>query len=64
MFGKKRPPEPTHIKGTKKGEEYALEHGKEHGRGGKQYRSARDSTSINPSNREPILPMMPSIPPA
>lgn len=60
----KRPPEPVHIKGTKRGEEYAIDHGREHGRGGHHYRSARDSTSINASLREPIHPAMPSIPPA
>lgn len=64
MSWTKRPPEPVHIKGTKKGEEYTLEHGKEPGRGGRQYRMARDSTSINPSQHEPIHPAMPSLPPA
>jgi hypothetical protein len=59
------PPEPVHIAGTRKGEELSLEQGKEPGRGqGKQYRSARDSTGINPQNRQPIHPAMPSIPPA
>lgn len=60
----KRPPDPIHISGTAKGEEYALEHGKEPGRGGRQYRSARDSTGINASLRRPIHPAMPDIPPA
>jgi len=60
----KKPPEPVHVNGMKKGEECVLEHGKEPGRGGRQYRAARDSTSINPSQREPIHPAMPSIPPA
>jgi hypothetical protein len=65
MFMRRKPPEPVHIKGTKKGEECALEEGREHGRGGRgQYRSARDSTSINPEHHKPIHPAMPSIPPA
>ena len=43
MFMRRKPPEPIHIKGTKKGEECALEEGREHGRGGcGHYRSARD----------------------
>jgi hypothetical protein len=42
-----------------------LNKGKEPGRGqGKQYRSSRDSTGINPQNRQPISPAMPNIPPA
>ena len=59
------PPEPVHISGTSKGEELALNKGKEPGRGvGKQYRSSRDSTGINPQDRQPILPEMPGTPPA
>lgn len=58
------PPEPTHIPGIHKGEEYALEEGREEGRGGKQYRTARDSTSINPRKHGPIHPAMPNIPPS
>ena len=60
----KKPPEPVHLSGMKKGEEYALAHGKEPGRGGHHYRDARDSTSINPSARQPIHPAMPNLPPA
>jgi len=63
MHSHKRPPEPVHVNGMKKGEELALE-SKEPGRGGAQYRSARDSTSINPQSRKPIHPAMPNIPPA
>lgn len=60
-----RPPQPTHIPGTLRGEEMTIEKGQEAGRGGAfQYRSARDSTSINPRSRRPIHPKMPSIPPA
>ncbi len=60
-----QPPEPVHVSGIDKGEEYVLEHGHESGRGGaQQYRSARDSTSINPKAHGPILPAMPSIPPS
>ena len=59
------PPEPNHIPGTSKGEEMTLINGKEPGRGvGKHYRSARDSTGINPKSREPIHPDMPSMPPS
>ncbi len=61
----KKPPEPVHVPGIHKGEEYVIEHGPEPGRGGGgQYRSARDSTSINPESRQPIHPAMPNIPPA
>lgn len=59
-----QPPNPVHQEGIKKGEETVFEDGREAGRGGRQYRSARDSTSINASKREPIHPAMPHIPPA
>ncbi|HTL15846.1 MAG TPA: hypothetical protein VL793_01345 [Patescibacteria group bacterium] len=59
-----KPPDPVHLAGMEKGEEYALQHGKEPGRGGRQYRSARDATGINASQRQPIHPAMPNIPPA
>jgi hypothetical protein len=60
-----RPPEPTHVAGTHRGEEVATRKGREPGRGvGKEYRSARDSTGINPKSRDPIVPSMPHIPPA
>ncbi|HZR15950.1 MAG TPA: hypothetical protein VFE51_01365 [Verrucomicrobiae bacterium] len=59
-----KPPEPVHLAGMEKGEEYTLKHGKEHGRGGRQYRSARDATGINAEQRRPIHPAMPDIPPA
>jgi hypothetical protein len=53
------------VNGVPKGEEQAL-NGREHGRDPerKNYRSARDSTGINPSQRNPILSVMPNIPPA
>ncbi len=61
----KQPPKPTHVPGIARGEECALEKGKEDGRGNRfQYRSARDSTSINPHQHGPIHPAMPSIPPS
>ncbi len=61
----KEPPKPTHVPGIHRGEEYALEEGRDHGRGNRfQYRTARDSTSINPQTHEAIHPAMPSIPPA
>jgi hypothetical protein len=59
-------PQPVHVPGTVKGEELALKK-KEPGRGTSNrspYRSARDSTGINASHREPIVPGMPNIPPA
>jgi hypothetical protein len=59
-----RPPEPVHVPGIIRGEEYVLKYGRERGRGGAgNYRSARDSTSINPDKQAPIHPAMPSIPP-
>jgi hypothetical protein len=61
-----KPPQPVHIPGTSKGEEMALI-SKEPGRqqsNNRNYRSARDSTGINPSARRPIHPDMPCIPPA
>ena len=66
MFAKD-PPQPVHVPGTRKGEELAQRKGKEPGReepGARGYRSARDSTSLNPEAREPIDPRMPSIPQA
>lgn len=58
-------PKPTHVAGTAKGEELVRKHGREPGRGGRRgYRSARDSTSINPEARGPIDPRMPEMPPA
>ena len=65
LFFPRKPLQPTHVAGTIRGEEMVLKNGQEAGRGcGKQYRSARDSTSIAPDQEEPILPEMPSIPPA
>ena len=59
------PVEPAHVPGVLKGEEHALRKGREDGCGeGRHYRSARDSTSINPRTHGPIHPAMPSIPPA
>ena len=61
-----QPPQPVHIPGTSKGEELAL-HDKEPGRKSantRNYRTARDSTGINPEQRDPIDPSMPYIPPA
>jgi hypothetical protein len=58
-------PEPIHVPGTPKGEEQAINR-REPGRAldRKYYRTARDSTGINPDKREPIIPAMPNIPPA
>lgn len=61
----KQPPEPVHVGGIHKGEEYVLRMGREAGRGCPgEYRSARDATSINPDKHGPIHPAMPSLPPA
>ncbi len=60
-------PVPSHVPGTSKGEELARKKGREPGRGikgARGYRTARDSTSISPEEREPIDPRMPSMPPA
>jgi hypothetical protein len=62
----KQPPKPTHIPGTNKGEELVRQRGREPGRHdtGRNYRTARDSTSLNPEAHGPIDPRMPEIPPA
>ena len=67
MAHDKRNPQPVHMPGTAKGEEMTLTQGKEAGRGeahGRSYRSARDSTGINASDRQPIDPNMPNLPPS
>jgi len=60
-----KPPAPVHVPGMERGEELVLKKGREPGRGcgERGYRSARDSTAIEPSAREPIDPSMPRIPP-
>lgn len=66
MFGR-NPPVPNHVKGTARGEERVKNKGPEPGRKSrnqKNYRTARDSTSINPEMHGPISPLMPNIPPA
>ena len=61
----RKPPVPTHVPGTTRGERVAVEKGIEAGRGGqKSYRTARDSTGVRPTDRRPIHPDMPDIPPA
>ena len=63
----KEPPKPTHVPGTNKGEEVVFHRGREAGRdvkGKNGYRSARDSTSINPDAHGPIDPRMPEMPPS
>ena len=64
MQKNRKPLEPVHVQGMHRGEEVALEKGREPGRGGKPYRMARDSTGINPELHVPIHPAMPNIPPA
>ena len=64
---RKQPPHPVHVNGTNKGEELVMHHGREAGRevkGTRGYRSARDSTSVNPDAQRPIDPRMPEMPPA
>jgi hypothetical protein len=56
---------PSHTPGTPRGEELVRRYGREAGREDPiQARTARDSTSINASGREPIDPRMPHLPPA
>jgi hypothetical protein len=56
---------PTHTPGTEKGEEWVLKYGREPGRDDpRAVRTARDSTSVNAVDRDPIDPRMPHIPPA
>ena len=56
----------SHTPGTKKGEEMAKKKGREPGRDDPMtaFRTARDSTSINPDDMSPIDPRMPFLPPA
>ncbi len=55
----------SHVPGTPKGEERVQREGREPGREDSRIgRSARDSTSINPSARDPVDPRMPHLPPA
>jgi hypothetical protein len=55
----------SHTPGTHKGEERVRKEGLEPGRQRREpHRTARDSTSINASAREPIDPRMPQMPPA
>ncbi len=53
----------AHTPGTTRGEELVVKRGPEPGRE-KGTRTARDSTSINASHRDPIDPRMPYLPPA
>ncbi len=64
---------PTHLPGTRKGEEIAREDGKEAGRHDSETSgadrptgtsSARDSTGINPEDVESKDPNAPNMPPA
>jgi hypothetical protein len=60
-------PKTNHVSGTHEGNALVQSSGREAGRrgeDGKHYRSARDSTSINPEAADPLLPEMPNIPPA
>ena len=56
----------SHSIGTRKGEEFAKRKGREPGRDDPMtaFRTARDSTSINPEDMGPIDPRMPYLPPA
>ena len=54
---------PSHTPGTTRGEEMVFKKGPEPGREtGK--RTARDATSVNATERDPIDPRMPYLPPA
>ena len=54
---------PSHIEGTRRGEEESTKRGKEPGRE-KKVPTARSATSINAKSHAPIDKSMPSIPPA
>jgi hypothetical protein len=55
---------PSHTPGCPRGEDLVRRKGREPGRReGKPHRTARDSTSVRPGDREPIDPRMPSMPP-
>jgi hypothetical protein len=58
-----RPDIDAHVEGTKRGEEWAYQGGKEPGREGKG-RTSRDATGINADKRAPIDPRMPNLPPS
>ena len=58
-----RPDIDAHTPGTKRGEQWTYEGGKEPGREGNT-RTSRDATGINPEKRAPIDPRMPDLPPA
>jgi hypothetical protein len=60
-----RPDLPAHTPGTPKGEERVRVKGREPGReNAKLGRTARDATSINAAERDPIDSRMPHLPPA
>lgn len=55
---------PSHTPGTLKGEEAVIREGREPGRSTTPPdRTARDATSINPGQEDPIDPRMPQMPP-
>ena len=54
---------PSHTPGTTRGEETIWKQGIEPGRK-TGTRTARDATSINPKQRDPVDPRMPYLPPA
>jgi hypothetical protein len=53
---------PSHTAGTTRGEEMIVKKGPEPGRE-TGTRTARDATSVNAKNRDPIDPRMPYMPP-
>lgn len=56
---------PAHTPGSPKGEQKVRDSGREPGREDPDTaRTARDSTSIDPQAKAPIVPSMPHIPPA
>lgn len=55
---------PAHTPGTPKGKERVRRDGREPGRHeDRPHRTARDATSINVADAEPIDPRMPHLPP-
>lgn len=61
MPGPKTPPAPTHVPGTKKGEEAGLKDKRQKSRQLTATSTAEDFTGINPKHRNPIDPQMPTI---
>ena len=62
MGEQKTPPVPVHVPGTRKGEEASLQEEQQKSGQPTHTSTARDFTGINPKERNPIDPRMPTIP--